>query len=443
MINNKLYRNGSNGLNGSNGAGKANGRHGASELRGLRCASLSFIIFTFSFFISLTSLVACSSDSTDEMTTTETTTETTTMTKSVPVEVASYVTWFDETMVTNGVKGDDRTTRAWTVPTGYMAYEGGTKSIGIAFTKDGEDPTEGANPLDPKSMIGNFFFSSGKWRTSVEGIGNKTYFLYGYIPYSPGIKYSITDRDDANAKYSEGAKMKLVNVPTVMTNDLCVVIGAKDGTDKETVTGLRKGDFSVIAKETSDEEPKNFVFLLFDHIYSALCVKMRVHPDYDDLRTIRLDTLMLSTQVGETISKDHSDITITLTPNDGSASPITDISYAPTSTAKDIKDGIMFWSSDNATGQLLTTTYQDFTGHFMPSGINTLKLTSVYDIYDKKGNLLRENCKATNTMVISELFDGQTVADRGKQYTVSMTIQPTYLYMLSEPDLENPTVVMN
>ena len=85
----------------------------------------------------------------------------------------------------------------------------------------------------------------------------------------------------------------------------------------------------------------------------------------------------------------------------------------------------------------------------MPANITTLVLTSVYDVYDKNvtpehpdGNLLRENFKTTNIMVLKDLLTEQTTTKRGYRYTINMTIQPTYLYMLSEPDLDNPTVVM-
>ena len=75
-------------------------------------------------------------------------------------------------------------------------------------------------------------------------------------------------------------------------------------------------------------------------------------------------------------------------------------------------------------------------------GVDKLILTSVYDVYDTKGNLVRENCKATNTLVLSDLFSEQDVSRRGCRYNVSLTIQPTYLYVMSDPDLNDPTVVV-
>lgn len=368
----------------------------------------------------LMSLVGCSSDD-DEL-------KPLASQGTIIPEVASYVTWFEE------ANGSSRSNRAWAVPSGYAAYEGGIKPIGIAFTQNTKEP-----------MIGNFFFSSGKWRTSVEDIKAETYYLYGYIPHLPAIRYSITDLDGTNANYSTGAIMTLKNVPTVMANDLCVAIGAKQGEDEETVEGLRRGDFAYAAKATSGEGEDakgNYVFLLFDHLYAALRVKMKVYADYAELRTIKLKSLQLSTQADETTSKLHNTITIKLKANDGSASPIQSITYEQTRATIGTGDdeGIEFWKSETTAGQELTTTFQDFTGYFMPSGITTLVLTSVYDVYDTKGNKIRENCSATNTMVLKDLLTEQTLTGRGKRYTVNMTIRPTYLYVLSEPDLDNPTV---
>jgi len=415
-------------------------------------------------------LMGCSSDDYEEQ-------NKSTLGAIIP-EVASYVTWYDEAVGTTRSLGADETygtngtTRAWTAPTGYMAYEDGIQPIGIAFTRDGEDPEVGADPSNQKSMIGSFFYSSEKWRTSLEDIQAATYYLYGYIPHLPAIRYSITDYNggstdaEKNADYSKGAIMKLENVPSVMSNDLCVAIGVKHGFDKEhdgdytdvnnngtynegtdtRTNRLRMGDFAYTAKATSGVDAKgNYVFLLFDHLYASLRIRMKIFADYAKLRTIKLKSLQLSTQVGETTSKNHNTITITLKATDGSTpteSPIKNITYEATGAVigSDGEDGIEFWKSTSSDGETLTTDFQSFTGHFMPSGITTLILTSVYDVYDKKGNLIRENCKATNTMVLKDLLTEQTTTQRGKRYTVNMTVNPTYLYMLSDPDLDNPTV---
>lgn len=332
------------------------------------------------------------------------------------VQVMSYV---------SGLEDLERTRSTWTPPSGYVAYEGGDKSIGIAFTQNSEAP-----------KMGTFFKSGSQWRTTVEDITAADYYLYGYIPYLTAIRFSVTDREGNNAKYNEGAKVKMENVPSVMPGDLCVVIGAKQGTDKVTVSGLRMGDFKYTA---SASETGNYVFLLFDHLYAALRVNMNVNGDYNKLRHIKLKSMQMKTQVGESITKQKMNITVDLRATDGSSSPINEISYEQ--TGADIETGIEFWSDTN--GEQLTTTPKTFLGHFMPQDVTTLILTSVYDVYDTHDNLVRKDCMATNTILLSELLTDQTKTLRGRRYTVNMTVHPTYLYVLSEPDLDSPTITVN
>lgn len=363
-------------------------------------------------------------------------------------EIVSSMTCFDEHMSQTRAGGYESMTRAWSIPDGYTAYEDGPQTIGICFTKNDSDPKKG-----------HFFTGSeSKWRTNVTGIENTTYYLYGYIPHVGNITCNITDRDGTNANYSAGAIMTLSDVPSVMPGDFCVVIGAKQGFDKDhdglfidTNTNsvydegvdtrtdrLRQGDF---AYQASSSATGNYVFLLFDHLYAALRVKMRVHGDYNALRTIKLKSLKLCTKVGSATITKNMDIRVELKKTENaSESPIVlPITY--TQKGAENSEGLVCWSSGS--GVELNTDYQAFTGHFMPESVTTLILTSTYDIYDKKGNLIREDCEATNTMYLSELFSEQDETHRGSRYTVNMTIQPTYLYVMSDPDLDNPSVVIN
>ena len=348
-------------------------------------------------------------------------------------------------------RSGDASTRAWAIPSGYVKYEGGVQPIAIAFAD--------TNMVVSKQM-GHFYKVEDKdqWRTNVEFKANHDYYLYGFIPNLPVIKYSITDinpglDDDSDAKtvtahdgYRYGAIMTLEDVPTVMNNDFCVVIGAKHGTDKEHDSGLRRGDFSFRTSQGTDD--KDYVFLLFDHLYAALSINMKVYADYDAIRTIKLKSLKLSTKVGETVSKDKTNITINLHTTDGSTSPIdTEDGIVFESAGEPISsDGMEFWS--NGDGEQLTISSKQFIGYFMPDGITKLVLTSEYDVYDKdrtsehpEGNLIRRNCKATNTMELKDLLTEQLATERGKRYTIDMTIMPTYLYMLSDPDVKNPVVI--
>lgn len=339
------------------------------------------------------------------------------------LEVATFMAGFE----------DYTLTRAWTPPTDFTAYESSDLPIGIALTKDGET-----------IQTGSLFKGGGQWRTNLEDIAADDYYLYGYVPYLSSVALDVTDLEGHSAKFSDGATVTLQNVPAVMPNDLCVVVGAKDGTGEETVTDLRMGDFAFNAKAVkkgTDTTEKNHVFLLLDHLYSALRINMRVHGDYAALRTIKLKSLKLRTEIkGETsLPKDRYDITISLKANVDGTNPIQSVDYVP--SGHDIVGDVTFWSS--GTGRELTTEYEPYVGHFMPMDISTLVLTSVYDVYDTKGNLIRRNCKAVNTMVLEDVLSGLTDPSRGTRYTINMTVQPTFLYMLSEPDLDSPTVKIN
>lgn len=93
----------------------------------------------------------------------------------------------------------------------------------------------------------------------------------------------------------------------------------------------------------------------------------------------------------------------------------------------------------------LTTTEQNLRGYLAPaaigaSGIEKFVLVTTYDVYDRKGNLIRENQEAMNTFAPMTLTSALLP---GEEFTFNITVTPTYLYMLSEPDLDSPTFTIS
>ena len=169
---------------------------------------------------------------------------------------------------------------------------------------------------------------------------------------------------------------------------------------------------------------------------------MKVWKDYNALRTIVLKELSMQAfkkedQTDMPTTKKMKAI-ITLNATTGGANPISEVKFEEYGTEKGMGS---FYK--NEAGDELDESYKTFQGSFVPQGVTRLVLTSRYDVYDKKGNLIRKDCTATNTLEISSLYPTQTEARRGSRYTVNLIIKPTYLYVLSEPDLDNPTVVLN
>lgn len=348
------------------------------------------------------------------------------------IEMMGYVSWFDENVAR---------TRAWLPPSGYSLYDDGDNTICISFTKDGEEPKNG-----------HFFKGSGgNWRTNLEidpAEISTPFYLYGYAPNNQGIRYSITDKNgnvSTGSEYSEGAIITLENVPTVMTSDLCVLVGARNGeadykeNEDYRVTGLQRGTFSYQAKAiTGGSSAGNYIFLLFDHIYSSLNINMKVHADYNALRTIKIKDLTVQSSGDNSLTKEKTTVTVTLDANDNGDDPIANITFTPTGETK--KEATVFHSSE---GLALGTGYWNSESFFMPYGVTKLVMKSTYDVYDKQGNRVRENCEATNTFDLKKMFGERfEKVERGDRYTINLTIRPTYLYMLSEPDLDSPTMTV-
>ena len=355
------------------------------------------------------------------------------------------------------------TTRSWTPPSPYRLYTDlndgyyenfvdlSSKAIDVFFTSEGlyDTGAAGYDPLyDP--LHGRLrSVGDGKWKLSMkvepDGVKEGKYYLYGFIPRDAADDASIAMLAGSTT-YKDGAVLTIQGMKTV-ASDACVIIGAKEGPDEDHDGGLTAGDFCFNLKTGKDSEGNpyaNYLYLLFDHLSAALSIEMKVDKDYDMLRTIRLKELHLQTATEAGAMKKKMNVTVTLNANAVGDNPISSVVYEPDNASGD-SDGLVYHSTEGLT---LTPADKKLISHFIPLDVTTFILTSTYDVYDKnatsehpEGNLVRKDCKATNTIPLSALigehFEGLR---RGYKYVISMTIKPTYLYVLSEPDLNNPSV---
>ena len=350
-------------------------------------------------------------------------------------------------------------TRAWLPPSGFELVPGTeNNSIGICFTQDGEAP-----------KTGYFFTSSGKWRSSVEIASAATYYLYGYTPHVPGVSCEISSSGTPgdNSAYSEGAVLTIKDISTVTPNDVCVVVGAKNGMADYTesgdyeVTGLQEGNFEYAAVPTGViNEPGvgNYAYLLFDHLFSALRLNFSVNATYAALRNIKLTELSLRTYTDpsdpESVNTKTFNVTITLQKTADGSSPIAKdglgnelITFTPTGE-KDYK-GTPFYQNPDGEELPVSPAFDTFVAHYVPVGVTKLVLISKYDVYDRNvttehpdGNLIRKDCIAENTINLS-MFSGQSQSLRGRRYNINLTVNPSYLYVMSDDDLNNPKLDIN
>ena len=267
------------------------------------------------------------------------------------------------------------------------------------------------NWASPKLERITYYTSTGKWNAYFEVEKNKTFTVYGYMPKT-GEMSSTLEKTDAGA-----ATLTISNMKPVTTDDICIITGVKD-----TDSGLKEGQFSW---STPMEEIETYnISLLMDHLYAAAQFRLKIDADYASLRTIKLKTMTLSTNKGSV------DATVMLTHNDTGASPISSVTYdaSGSSSTADI------YNSNEGTA-LDKTTPLSVNAYFAPGLSSNLTLVSTYDVYDSKDNLIRQNCTATNKLPNLE-------AIRGQRVLLNMTVNPTYLYVLSDPDLDNPTITI-
>lgn len=294
-------------------------------------------------------------------------------------------------------------------PTGFSPYTPDkTTTMGIYMLLEAD---WGA----PEEKRITYNTGTGKWNASFEVEAGKTYSVYGYMPKAGGVNSSLTVTSEGDTLLS------ITGIKPVTTDDICIITGVK-----ETDEGLKEGLLSW--KWPIPSEDENFkIHILMDHLYASVQFSMKIDEEYASLRTIKLKTMTLSTNIGSV------DATISLTRNDIGSSPITDITYSLSGT----NGAAEIFSSEEGTAlDKLTPLAINACFTPLPTLSENLTLVSTYDVYDSKGNLIRQNCTAKN-----QLPDLGAV--RGQRVQVNMTVSPTYLYVLSDPDLDNPTITID
>ena len=358
--------------------------------------------------------------------------------ETVQVELRTYSPWFQEEVI------QSRTRASWVDAYGYKDftyyYNGGIfetqssiigSTINLWFTQ---------SPSTSVESIFTYNSSSSKWNSAEEMLPSFNYYVYGIIPKE--VVTGSRSISPYNSDYQNGAVITLNGLNSVTPSDICVTVAAGNGDENGPATGYDIGQFSYLA--TTGET--NYIYLLFDHLYASLRFSFKVDAKYDALRTIKLKKLQLQS----TSMKNKVDATITVVANSEGNPPISSVSFTDASSSSPMGsgDGILF--NDPTNPVRLSTTASDFIGCFAPvlssSTSPVFTLISTYDVYEKWANEddehpIREDCTATNIITLSKL-DTPLTMTRGKMLTINLTVNPTYLYMLSEPDLDNPTITI-
>ena len=319
---------------------------------------------------------------------------------------------------TRGMEVSPAATRTVTLPGGYSNYEG-PNSIGVYMTTADAAPEE----------VRSFSYAYHAWNSQVNVTNGTQYYIYGYMPVNENVNCTISKRPESKP-YSEGAVLSFNNLPPVMAGDFSVITGvqqvssATPENDSQESVSLTAGNFSYRGRASG----QNFVCLMLDHLYSCVRFKFLVDATYNELRTIKLKEVKLKTEPLLTYP-----LAVTMIAG-GAFSPVWG---EPTSYSSDFVTLFSSVEGEALPASVEATEQVEVDGYFAPftDVSNNFVLKCTYDVYDKDENCTRVGCVAVNKLpadVVDALENRRTV--------FTLTVTPTYLYVLSEPDLDNPTI---
>jgi hypothetical protein len=313
-----------------------------------------------------------------------------------------------------------------TLPEGYVVYD----NLSPQIPADEAGIKCFLTRANETIFNGTLTYKSGAWTSKIpadEGV----YYVYGMMPNSEASKVTLTPLSGDN--FANGAKMEIDKLNAVTTSDVCAIVGVKAAASNVGIenSGIELGKFSYNAEDGT------FIYLLIDHLYAALQLNMNINSDYNALRTIKLTKLTLKSN---SVTKTYK-VTATMTSNETNTSPLAVAYVATTEDGKEIELYNGKGKGENGEDiekELEVDKYLQFLACTVPLPANTqFEMTATYNVYDRKGNAIHMGRTAKNVL---NLTSGLA---RGQKYTFNLTVNPTYLYVLSDPDLDNPTVVVN
>ena len=248
---------------------------------------------------------------------------------------------------------------------------------------------------------------------------NTQYYLYGYMPASLSATQSAPEGD-----YSKGINLTLSNLPAITTDDICVLVGVQRvgaNSGSPTVTEGQYGFLTGI-------KGQNYLNLLMAHLYAKMKVSFKIDPAYAELRSIHLKTITLTSKYA-----DGASVTVSLRSGQGIGSPTFQ------SVNEEQVHSVILLDTEKILDKSFVSTplTLDIPAYCRPKGLEGtyhLTLTTTYDVYDTKNQNLGERTSE------NKIDFNMAEVRPGQEKDIVLTVKPTYLYILSEYDADNPTI---
>lgn len=251
------------------------------------------------------------------------------------------------------------------------------------------------------------------------------------------VKDEITTSFDASGS---NPAIIIQNIPAITTSNILASSGsALNGST------LAKGGYS--AHLSKENHLMNF---MMDNLMCGLTLNFNVGTKYDKLRHIVLKEITISSKTAKsqsyttTVQFTTSGVAFSSVASGADADKL---SYSlDKTTDDDLITGTGYTTIDDIEkGVFLSTEKVGLLSCFMvpelassTTDLNNLELKVKYNIYNKKGRLTRKDQISTNSLGKALSRDGQSLVKANNMITLNITIEPTYLYQLSDEDLDNP-----
>lgn len=288
---------------------------------------------------------------------------------------------------------------------------------------------------------GTFSYNNNQWSpaTAITVKEETQYYMYGYMPGTLGSSVSV-EAADLNGDYSKGIDLTLSNLPAITLDDISVLVGVQrvGSTTTAESPDVKEGQYGF----RSGIKGENFVNLLMAHLYAKLKLSFKIDPDYAELRSIHIKKVKLTSRY-----TDGASVTVNLRDGKGIGNP-TFPSASEGTDEQDEHNVTIFESSSTVPQKVLDKALVTLENPFLTLDIPAycrpiavekgktynLTLTTTYDVYDTAGENLGER-----TSVNKIKFSMANVRP-GNENNIVLTVKPTYLYILSDNDLDNPVI---
>lgn len=304
-----------------------------------------------------------------------------------------------------------------------------TDNMLVFVTKEKDSPTAS----DVLSRI--FYSTTSGWQSNItitDAGPDNHYLIYGFMPI---------DAENVNissaTNYNAGATMSIKGLKVLTQTDPCVIVGVGRQQESTSDVILKWGTFDFTFKTGTDVI--DYMSILLDHIYSRYHFQVKIDADYAQLRTIKITKMTL-----EALSNDGTqtvgtvNATVNIQTNTTNTNPISSVTYNPNAGTRSVT-----FFENTTTPLSLTTSYQEAGFCLAPGDQHWFRLTTVYEVYNRDNKHIRTNT-ATNTFDTANFKEHKiTNTNPGLDHTIQIIVNPTYLYVLSDSDLDNPTITIN